>query len=100
MKSHNTVKVHILDRDYTVVCPPEAEPDLRAAAQQLHEKMAEIKFTGKVLGVERVAVMAALNIIHDLRRSVHESALPEVTLDRLLSKMDLALETEDGSDNN
>ncbi|MEX1056764.1 MAG: cell division protein ZapA, partial [Natronospirillum sp.] len=82
MKSQNTVKVHILDRDYTVVCPPDAETDLRAAAQQLHDKMAEIKLSGRVFGVERVAVMAALNIIHDLHRSVHESSLPEETLDR------------------
>ncbi|MEX1057041.1 MAG: cell division protein ZapA [Natronospirillum sp.] len=94
MKNQHTVKVHILDRDYTVVCPPEAEKDLRAAAQQLHEKMAEIKFSGRVFGVERVAVMAALNIIHDLRRNVRNSALPEETLDRLLGKLDLALETE------
>lgn len=94
MKTQHTVSVRILDRDYTVACPEGAEQDLRAAAQQLHDKMAEIRQSGKVFGVERMAVMAALNIIHELRQTVRTSSVPEETMDRLLSKLDDALATE------
>ena len=94
MKKHNSVQVHILDRDYTVACPSDAEADLQAAAQQLHNKMSEIRQSGKVFGVERVAVMAALNIIHQLRRERQANQLPDETLDRLLHKLDQTLETD------
>lgn len=94
MKKHNTVRVHILDRDYTVACPSDAEADLQSAAQQLHDKMSEIRQNGKVFGVERVAVMAALNIIHQLRRERQANQLPEETLDRLLGKLDETLESD------
>ncbi|TGG93211.1 cell division protein ZapA [Natronospirillum operosum] len=93
MRHQHTVQVRILDRDYTVACPPEAEDGLRAAARHLHDKMTEIRHSGKVLGVERVAVMAALNLIHELRQELQAQQLPEATLDRLLSKLDNALET-------
>ncbi len=97
MKSQNTVNVRILDRDYTVACPPDAEADLQAAARQLHDKMSEIRHSGKVFGVERVAVMAALNIIHQLRQELQATAVPEETMDRLLGKLDEALEMDVGA---
>lgn len=93
MKTQHTVQVRILDRDYTVACPPEAEEGLRAAARQLHDKMTEIRHSGKVFGVERVAVMAALNLIHELRTELQANQVPEETLDRLLAKLDTALES-------
>ena len=61
-----TLSVRILDREYLVSCPPECCADLEKAAQHLDQKMREIKRTGKVIGIERIAVMAALNLSHDL----------------------------------
>ncbi|WP_430460605.1 cell division protein ZapA [Thalassolituus sp. LLYu03] len=69
--SPKTLELTILDREYRVNCPDGAEEKLRDAARYLNEKMQEIKqagaATGKVLGTDRIAVIAALNIAHQLR---------------------------------
>lgn len=61
-----TVEVNILDKDYLVACPPEQREALRESARHLDAKMREIRATGKVFGTERIAVMAALNITHEM----------------------------------
>jgi len=62
----NTVTVTILDKDYQVACPPDQERELVSAARHLDEAMRDIRATGKVIGLERVAIMAALNMSHEL----------------------------------
>lgn len=62
------VMLHILGKEYRVVCPPGEEEALLTAARYLNKKMEEIKASGKIIGVERVAVMTALNITHELLR--------------------------------
>lgn len=64
----NTLTVHIFDRDYRVACPEGAEAELEAAARFLDHKMTEVRAGRKVLGIERIAVMSALNLTHDLLR--------------------------------
>jgi cell division protein ZapA len=61
-----TVTVEILDKEYQVACPPEQEAALSAAAKHLDQQMRDIRATGKVIGLERVAIMAALNLSYDL----------------------------------
>lgn len=68
MATH-TVSVTILDKDYQVACPEDQAADLVAAASYLDEQMRAIRDTGKVIGLERIAVMAALNISYDLLRA-------------------------------
>ena len=63
--SAEAVKVMILDKEYLVACPPEQELALQASARHLSDKMSEIRKTGKVVGVDRIAVMAGLNIAHE-----------------------------------
>ncbi len=65
-KQPNTVEVKILDKEYLVACPDDARDALLNAAGHLDTKMREIRASGKVFGTERIAVMAALNITHDL----------------------------------
>lgn len=60
------VTVRILDKDYQVACPEEERDALVEASRALHERMQQIRDSGKVVGIERIAVMAALNISHDL----------------------------------
>jgi len=60
-----TVSVRILDRDYQVNCPPEERAALERAARHLDERMREIRASGKIVGLERIAVMAALNLAHE-----------------------------------
>ena len=66
MSSSNSVTVQILDKEYSIICPQEERNNLVSAARYLDGKMREIRSSGKVIGADRIAVMAALNITHDL----------------------------------
>jgi len=66
MTQSNTVTVHILDKEYCIACPPDERSNLESAARYLDGKMREIRSSGKVIGADRIAVMAALNITNDL----------------------------------
>ena len=66
MSRPNTVSVDILDKEYQVACPPDEEAALSQAARYLDQHMRDIRSTGKVIGLARVAIMAALNISHEL----------------------------------
>lgn len=61
-----TVRVHILDKDYQVACPSGEREALLQSARYLDQQMRTIRQAGKVIGVERIAVMAALNLAHEL----------------------------------
>ncbi|WP_417660995.1 cell division protein ZapA [Pseudomonas sp.] len=66
MTQSNTVNVQILDKEYCINCPQNERANLEGAARYLDAKMREIRSSGKVIGADRVAVMAALNITHEL----------------------------------
>lgn len=91
-----TVTVEILDKEYQVACPPEQENELLAAARHLDQQMRDIRATGKVIGLERVAIMAALNLSHEVL-SLRNGASPgrlddhEDRLRALNSQLDEAL---------
>lgn len=60
------VKVHILDREFLIACPEDEKASLLQSARFLNQRMQEIRDTGKVVGIDRIAIMAALNIAHEL----------------------------------
>ena len=60
------VTIQILDKEYQIACTDEERHALLDSARFLDEKMKEIRNSGKVVGSDRIAVMAALNITHDL----------------------------------
>jgi cell division protein ZapA len=62
----NTLDVTILDREFRVACPDEERAELLDAVDYLDKKMREIRDAGKITSVERIAIMAALNIAHEL----------------------------------
>jgi cell division protein ZapA len=66
MSSDTPVAVSILDREFLIGCTPEERPGLIAAAAYLDGKMREIRNGSRAAGVDRIAVMAALNIAHEL----------------------------------
>jgi cell division protein ZapA len=77
MKDLNAqVSVRILDKEYQIACPSNERTDLLDSAEILNSKMREIRDTGRVVGLDRIAVMAALNMANDL---IHAQAC-----DRLL----------------
>jgi cell division protein ZapA len=67
-KEPTAVSVRILDKEYFVGCPPDERNDLLESAEYLNKKMREIRDTGKVVGADRIAVMAALNMANELLR--------------------------------
>lgn len=73
MSQPNTVTVKILDKDYQVACPEDQESDLLVSAKYLDKQMRGIRETGKVIGLERIAVMAALNISYELLQASDHS---------------------------
>lgn len=67
------VAVTILGKEYMVACGDSERTELLASASYLDKKMREIRDGGKVIGSDRIAVMAALNIAHEL---LHQKAGP------------------------
>ena len=63
----NVITVKVLDRDYTVGCPADQAESLQSAAKLLDKQMRDIQGGNKTVSLERVAVLAALNIAHDLQ---------------------------------
>ena len=74
MSKAQTVDIHILDKEYQVSCPPEERSALQAAASQLDERMRAIRGSGSVIGLERIAVMAALNLSYDLANAENQAS--------------------------
>ena len=66
--------VRILDKDYHISCPPEERMSLIAAAGELNQRMRDMRGDTKVLGAERMAVMAALNVIHEREQATSRQA--------------------------
>lgn len=64
--SSKGVNISIMGRDFSVACPPHEQEDLLEAARFLDRNMKDIQKTGKIIGAERCAIMAALNITNDL----------------------------------
>ena len=60
------VNISIMGRDFSVACPAHEQEDLLAAARYLDQSMKGIQKSGKIIGAERCAIMAALNITNDL----------------------------------
>ena len=75
MKEENIpVTVKILEKDYRIACAPNHKESLQDSAALLNEKMHEIRASGKVIGSDRIAVMAALNLAHDLLQQQQHTA--------------------------
>lgn len=90
-----TFHVSILGKDYQVSCPASEQEDLIKAASQYDKRMREIKDTGKVIGLERIAVMTGLNIMHDLLQAKDKVEGQGTTdmLTKLNRKLDNAIQS-------
>lgn len=65
MSEPKPVNVNILDKEYMVACRDEERDSLFAAVEFVNNRMRELKDTSNIIGSERIAVMAALNIAHE-----------------------------------
>ena len=96
MSDIKRVYVTILDKDYQIACPPEEREALHDAAGELDQRMRAIRNTGSVIGLERIAVMAALNLCHELQqisRNMGQKASSDdnEALERISRKLDKVL---------
>ena len=94
--SNDTVFVKILDKEYQVACPREERQALIESAHLLDERMKAIRSTGAIIGLERIAVMAALNLSHELLQARQAgnnggATVSQVDLLRLNEKLDRSL---------
>jgi cell division protein ZapA len=65
MSDSKTLNISILDQEFRVACEPDQRAELLEAVAYLDKKMREIRDAGKTASVERIAIMAALNISHE-----------------------------------
>ncbi|TDO98172.1 cell division protein ZapA [Marinomonas balearica] len=86
-----TVDVDILGQYYKINCPKGHEADLNEAAEYLNKQMKEIRASGKVIGLEKIAIIAALNITHDMLSGRKYARSNEQQLRELTSQLDSAL---------
>ena len=96
-KSPDGVKVSIMGREFAVACPDDQRDALSKAAMHLDRKMREIQKSGKVIGMEKCAIMAALNITHELlsyQARKGETEKIGVALSGILKKLDVAMQEE------
>ncbi|WP_295879509.1 cell division protein ZapA [uncultured Thiohalocapsa sp.] len=87
------VTVQILDKDYRIACAPGEEQGLMESARLLDKRMREVRQNGRVIGADRIAVMAGLNLIYELMQRNAKAALDIERLARLQSRIDEAAGT-------
>lgn len=89
------VTVRIIDRDYTLACEPHERDGLLDAARLLDTRMREIRAANRMAGIDRIAVLAALNLAHELLqvRTSEDGEQREIalTLDAVSRKLDRLL---------
>ena len=91
------VSVTILDKEYQVACGPEEKQALVTAAADLDSRMRAVRRTGGIVGLDRIAVMVALNLCHELHQAQAElntrsEAIAPEALERILKKIEGALD--------
>jgi cell division protein ZapA len=77
------VKVHILDREFLVACPEDERAGLMQSAELLDRRMREVRDNNKVMGVDRIAITAALNLTHELLQTQEQAEVNEDIGDRV-----------------
>lgn len=95
MSESKPVSVHIMDKEYLIACEEHERELLQQAVRLLNEKMQEVRSSGSVIGTERIAVMAALHMAHELieHKTRNEDYTSRVDNDvkRLRQKIEQAL---------
>jgi cell division protein ZapA len=86
------VNVRILDREFTVGCPPSEREQLLAAAQLVDARMREVRGASRTASVDRVAVLAALNLAHELLQGRQAGGSSEQALRSALGDMNRKLD--------
>lgn len=92
MSASEPVNVRVLDREYTVGVTQDEKESLLAAAKLLDNKMREIRGSNRMAAIDRVAVLAALNLAHELQQLRSENDQRDRELTRTLSDLQRKLD--------
>jgi cell division protein ZapA len=87
------VSVRILEKEYQVACLPEERSELLDSAEFLNNKMREIRDGGNIVGLDRIAVVAALNLSHELLKLRNRGDAAEGDVGRKVRQMRERVET-------
>ncbi len=87
------VSVRILDRDYLIACEPDEREGLVSAALLLDGRMRDIRGGNRMAAIDRIAVMAALNLAHELLQSRHASDHRDLQITRALADLNRKLDS-------
>lgn len=92
----NTVSITLLEKQYQINCSPEEREELQESARILNQKLMEVRNAGSVIGLERIAIMAALNLSHELVKTQKGRQTDSVIssgIDRLQDKINSAIQS-------
>ena len=87
MSETKSLQIAIMGREFRVACPEEEQAGLLEAVDYLNKKMLEIRDGGKVIGLERIAIMAALNIAHELLSTKVGGSFDMAEMKRRMNRM-------------
>ena len=92
------VNIRILDREYTVGVDPDERESLLSAARLLETKMREVRGSNRMAALDRVTVLAALNLAHELEQLRNENALRDGEIARTLVELNHRIDTLSAAD--
>ena len=92
MADLSTLTVNIMDREFRVNCPESEQQNLLDSASTLDKRMREIRDTGRVIGVDRIAIMAALNLASELLSTEGSSSNVVETANQSITRMQEKIE--------
>lgn len=95
MSNDNSLVIHLLDKEYRVACPEGEQDNLLAAARYLDEQMRTVR-EANVIGLERIAIMAALNMSDELlraRQAVNSDSDSEARVQALLTRLESEIQS-------
>lgn len=93
MSAQKAVSLNILGKEYKIMCSEDEQADLVSSAKELDQQMREIRHTGMVSGAERVAVLAALNLTHELVQSRNHNKPGGSSFSKKINKMYFKIES-------
>jgi cell division protein ZapA len=86
------LQINIMGREFRVACPEDEQKGLLDAVDYLNRKMQEVRDHGKVIGLERIAIMAALNIAHEYLSTRVGGAFDMAEIQRRMTRMEATIE--------
>jgi cell division protein ZapA len=92
MSEAKSLQVSIMGREFRVACPEDEQAGLLEAVDYLNKKMIEIRDAGKVIGIERIAIMAALNIAHEFLTTKIGGGFDMAEIKRRMNRMETVID--------